>query len=53
MSKLDLSKIEPRAGSGYPEIYRAEVAGRSALRLGAAGGLTQFGVNLILSLIHI
>lgn len=47
MSKLDLSKIEPRAGSGYPEVYRAEVAGRSALRLGAAGGLTQFGVNLI------
>ncbi|MSU91076.1 cupin domain-containing protein [Rhodobacteraceae bacterium 2CG4] len=47
MGKLDLSKIEPRTGSGYPEPHRAAVAGRSGLRLGAAGGLTQFGVNLI------
>ena len=47
MGKLDLSRIEPRTGSGYPEPYRAAVAGRSSLRLGAAGGLTQFGVNLI------
>jgi len=47
MGKLDLSKIEPRTGSGYPEPHRAAVAGRSSLRLGAGGGLTQFGANLI------
>ncbi|MEI4471099.1 cupin domain-containing protein [Frigidibacter sp. MR17.24] len=45
--RLDLSALPRRTGSGYPAPFRDRVAGRSSLRLGAAGGLTQFGVNLI------
>ena len=47
MPKLDLSKLELRTGSIYPEPYNSEMAGRTSLRLGAAGGLTQFGANLV------
>ena len=47
MSKLDLSKLPVKTGSIYPEPYAAMMAGRSSLRLGDAGGLTQFGVNLV------
>ena len=36
-----------KTGSIYPAPYDALVAGRSSLRLGDAGGLTQFGVNLV------
>lgn len=37
-----------RTGSMYPARYAAMMAGRSSLRLGQAGGLTQFGVNLVI-----
>lgn len=47
MAKLDISKIERRTGSIYPAPFDQEVAGRSSLRLGDAGGLTQFGVNIV------
>lgn len=47
MAKLDLSKVPVKTGSIYPEPYAAMMAGRSSLRLGDAGGLTQFGVNLV------
>lgn len=47
MPKLDLSKVPVKTGSIYPEPYAAMMAGRSSLRLGEAGGLTQFGVNLV------
>ncbi|NBZ88511.1 cupin domain-containing protein [Stagnihabitans tardus] len=47
MTKLDLSKVPVKTGSIYPEPYAAMMAGRSSLRLGDAGGLTQFGVNLV------
>lgn len=47
MPKLDLTKIETRTGSIYPGKLGALMAGRSSLRLGDAGGLTQFGVNLV------
>lgn len=47
MAKIDLSKLERRTGTIYPPPYDAEVAGRSSLRLGDAGGLTQFGANLV------
>ncbi len=47
MSKLDLSTLPVRTGSIYPAPYGAMMAGRSSLRLGEAGGLTQFGVNLV------
>lgn len=48
MPVIDQSKIEPRTGSIYPAPYDAEMAGRSSLRLGDAGGLSQFGANLVM-----
>lgn len=47
MPKLDLSKVPVKTGSIYPSPYAEMMAGRSSLRLGDAGGLTQFGVNLV------
>ena len=47
MPKLDLSQVPLKTGSIYPEPYAAMMQGRSSLRLGQAGGLTQFGVNLV------
>jgi uncharacterized cupin superfamily protein len=49
---LQLPALDPKAvaaatGSGYPEPYRAAVAGRSKQRLGNALGLKNFGVNLV------
>ncbi len=48
MPKLDLNKIPLKTGSIYPAPYAAEMGGRSSLRLGDAGGLTQFGANLVI-----
>ena len=48
MAKLDLSKVPVKTGSIYPSPYAEMMAGRSSLRLGDAGGLTQFGVNLVI-----
>ena len=48
MPKLDLAKVPLKTGSMYPEPYASMMAGRSSLRLGDAGGLTQFGVNLVM-----
>lgn len=47
MPKLDLAAVPVKTGSIYPAPYAAMMAGRSSLRLGQAGGLTQFGVNLV------
>ncbi len=47
MPKLDLTQVPVKTGSIYPEPYAAMMKGRSSLRLGDAGGLTQFGVNLV------
>ena len=47
MPKLDVTKVPVKTGSIYPEPYAAMMAGRSSLRMGEAGGLTQFGVNLV------
>ena len=46
MPKIDVSAIELRTGTGYPEPLRGIVKGRERKPLGDAGGLTQFGVNL-------
>src|SRR5215467_10884927 len=46
MPKIDISKITPRLGSGYPAQFKAPVEGREKYALGNAVGLTQFGVNL-------
>jgi uncharacterized cupin superfamily protein len=46
MAKLDLSNIERKTGSSYPEPYASMMSKRSYLPLGDAGGLTQFGANI-------
>ena len=48
MPKIDMDAVPLRTGSIYPEPYAAQMAGRSSLRLGDAGGLTQFGANLVI-----
>jgi uncharacterized cupin superfamily protein len=47
MPKLDPDSAPLKTGSIYPAPYDAMIAGRSSRRLGQAGGLTQFGVNLV------
>ncbi|WP_372573244.1 cupin domain-containing protein [Ruegeria jejuensis] len=47
MPKLDLTQIEWQTGSGYPGKLARNGEGRSSQRLGDAGGLTQYGVNLV------
>lgn len=46
MPKIDLRSAPVITGTGYPPPYRAAVEGRSKQRIGDAGGLTQYGVNL-------
>ena len=48
MPKLDLDKAPVKTGSIYPEPYASRMAGRSSKRLAVAGGLTQYGVNLVM-----
>jgi uncharacterized cupin superfamily protein len=43
MGIIDQSKCPVKTGSIYPEPYASQMAGRASLRLGDAGGLTQFG----------
>ncbi len=47
MPKLDLDTLPVKTGSIYPAPFAAQMAGRSSVRLGDAGKLTQFGVNLV------
>jgi hypothetical protein len=47
MPVIDPAKVPVKTGSIYPEPYASMMRGRSSLRLGAAGGLTQFGANLV------
>lgn len=47
MSRLDLSIIPVKTDTDYPEPFAEAVNGRSRQALGDAGGLTQFGVNLV------
>ncbi|MBZ0124614.1 MAG: cupin domain-containing protein [Roseovarius sp.] len=48
MGVIDLDDVPARSGSIYPEPFASEMAGRTSLRLGDAGGLTQFGANLVI-----
>lgn len=43
--KIDPEAAETRVGSGYPAPFHEPCAQRRRVRLGAAGGLVQFGVN--------
>lgn len=47
MPVLDLRALTPKTNCTYPAPFDAPCAGRSSLRLSEAGGLTQFGANLV------
>lgn len=47
MPKIDLSAVPVRKGTGYPAPFDAPCAERTRRRLGDAGGLQDFGVNLM------
>lgn len=46
MPRLDIASVPAWRGVGYPAPFRALTADRLRRRLGDAGGLTDFGVNL-------
>ena len=47
MPRIDIAGVPARSGSGYPAPFDAPCAARTRRRLGAAGGLRDFGVNLM------
>lgn len=47
MPKLNPDAIRPRFGSSYPAPFHEPCANRVRRALGDAGGLTDFGVNLL------
>ena len=47
MPKIDVPAVPKRKGSGYPPPFDARCAERVRQRLGNAGGLTDFGINLM------
>ena len=47
MPRIDVATVPARKGSGYPAPFDAPCASRTRKRLGDAGGLKDFGVNLM------
>ena len=47
MPKIELDCVEQLRGSGYPAKFAEPCADRTRQRLGDAGGLADFGVNLM------
>lgn len=47
MPKIDISAVPERKGTGYPAPFNAPSVDRIRQRLGDAGGLRDFGVNLM------
>jgi len=47
MPKIDIAAVPKRKGTGYPPPFNALSAERIRQRLGDAGGLKDFGVNLM------
>ena len=47
MPKIDIAAVPKRKGSGYPPPFDTACADRVRQRLGDAGGLSDFGVNLM------
>jgi uncharacterized cupin superfamily protein len=47
MPKIDIAAVPERKGTGYPPQFNAPCADRIRQRLGNAGGLADFGVNLM------
>lgn len=46
MPKIDLARVPERKGTGYPAPFDRPSRDRIRQRIGDAGGLTGFGVNL-------
>lgn len=47
MPKIDIEAVEVRSGCSYPHPFKDICLGPSWRKLGDAGGLTDFGVNLV------
>jgi uncharacterized cupin superfamily protein len=47
MPKIDTSSVPSRKGTGYPSPFDEPCAARTRRHLGNAGGLRDFGVNLM------
>jgi len=47
MPKIEIGSVSERKGSGYPAPFHLVAGERVRQRLGDAGGLSQFGVNLL------
>ena len=47
MPKVNIAAVPAREGSGYPAPFDDPCAARTRKRLGDAGGLRDFGVNLM------
>jgi uncharacterized cupin superfamily protein len=47
MPKIDIESVPEHKGSGYPDPFHLKAGERVRQRLGDAGGLSQFGVNLL------
>lgn len=47
MPKIDIAAVPARTGSAYPPTFDAPCSARIRRRLGDAGGLRDFGVNLM------
>lgn len=47
MPKIDIAAVPKIRGTGYPPQFNAPCAERVRQRLGNAGGLTDFGINLM------
>lgn len=47
MPKIDIAAVPLREGSGYPSPFDSPCATRTRRRLGDAGGLKDYGVNLM------
>jgi len=44
---IDLASVPIKTGSAYPIPFQSQVAGRTKQKVGAAAGLTHFGVNWV------
>ncbi len=47
MPKLDLAAVPVKTGSGYPGDLAKTMDGREQQAVGDAGGVTQFGANIV------
>lgn len=47
MPKIDIRTVPEKKGSGYPAPFHLQAGERVRQRLGDAGGLSDFGVNLM------